>query len=68
MTAFEVLTMGRICVDLYPLQIGVSLREVETCAKVLGGSAANVTVAAARDGRRSAILTPTGADPIGLVL
>jgi 5-dehydro-2-deoxygluconokinase len=61
----EVLTMGRIGVDLYPQQIGVSLREVQTFAKFLGGSATNVAVAAARYGRRSAVITRTGADPFG---
>jgi 5-dehydro-2-deoxygluconokinase len=65
MPADEVLTMGRIGVDLYPEQIGVSLRRVETFAKFLGGSAANVTVAAARYGRRAAIVTHTGDDPFG---
>jgi 5-dehydro-2-deoxygluconokinase len=65
MPADEVLTMGRIGVDLYPQQIGVSLREVQTFAKFLGGSASNVTVAAARYGRRSAIITHTGDDPFG---
>ena len=49
----EVLTMGRISVDIYPLQIGVSLREVSTFGKFLGGSATNVAVAAARYGRRA---------------
>jgi 5-dehydro-2-deoxygluconokinase len=68
MPADEVLTMGRIGVDLYPQQIGVSLREVETFAKFLGGSAANVTVAAARYGRRGAIVTHTGDDPFGLFI
>ena len=48
---FEVLTMGRIGVDIYPLQIGRSLRHVESFGKYLGGSAANVAVAAARYGR-----------------
>ena len=49
-TAFrpEVLTMGRISVDIYPLQIGVSLREVSTFGKFLGGSATNVAVAAGK--------------------
>ena len=61
----EVLTMGRIGVDLYPQQIGVSLREVRTFEKFLGGSASNVAVAAARYGRRSAVITRTGADPFG---
>jgi 5-dehydro-2-deoxygluconokinase len=61
----EVLTMGRLGVDLYPQQIGVSLREVRTFAKFLGGSAANVAVAAARYGRRATLLSRTGADPFG---
>jgi 5-dehydro-2-deoxygluconokinase len=65
MLADEVLTMGRIGVDLYPQQIGVSLREVQTFAKFLGGSPANVAVAAARYGRRSAIISRTGDDPFG---
>ncbi|HEY2205412.1 MAG TPA: 5-dehydro-2-deoxygluconokinase [Pseudonocardia sp.] len=61
----EVLTMGRLGVDVYPLQIGVSLREVTTFGKYLGGTAANVAVAAARHGRRSALISRTGADPFG---
>jgi len=65
MPADEVLTMGRIGVDLYPEQIGVSLRAVQTFAKFLGGSPANVAVAAARYGRRSAIISRTGDDPFG---
>jgi 5-dehydro-2-deoxygluconokinase len=62
----EVLTMGRVGVDVYPLQVGVSLRHVETFGKYLGGSATNVAVAAARLGRASAVITRTGDDPFGL--
>jgi 5-dehydro-2-deoxygluconokinase len=65
---FDVITMGRIGVDVYPLQVGVSLREVETFGKYLGGSATNVAVAAARYGRRTAVITRTGADPFGAYL
>jgi 5-dehydro-2-deoxygluconokinase len=65
MPADEVLTMGRIGVDLYPEQVGVSLREVRSFAKFLGGSPSNVAVAAARYGRRSAVITRTGDDPFG---
>lgn len=64
----QVLTMGRIGVDVYPLQTGVSLREVTTFGKYLGGSATNVAVAAARHGRRSAVITRTGDDPFGAFL
>ncbi|MEV0588868.1 5-dehydro-2-deoxygluconokinase [Nonomuraea sp. NPDC050310] len=61
----EVLTIGRVGVDVYPLQVGVSLREVETFGKYLGGSPTNVAVAAARLGRSAAVITRTGADPFG---
>ncbi|MFR9673758.1 5-dehydro-2-deoxygluconokinase [Streptomyces sp. TR06-5] len=57
--------MGRIGVDIYPLQTGVGLADVETFGKFLGGSPTNVAVAAARLGRRSAVVTRTGADPFG---
>ena len=62
---FDLVTMGRIGVDLYPLQDGVGLEEVETFGKYLGGSATNVAVAAARHGLRSAVITGTGDDPFG---
>ena len=61
----DLITMGRVGVDLYPEQIGVPLAEVETFAKSLGGSATNVAVAAARLGLRSAVITKVGDDPFG---
>ncbi|WTG70364.1 5-dehydro-2-deoxygluconokinase [Streptomyces sp. NBC_01547] len=57
--------MGRIGVDLYPLTAGIPLAEAETFGKFLGGSPTNVAVAAARLGRRVAVITRTGADPFG---
>ncbi len=65
MDAFDVITMGRVGVDLYPLQVGVGLEDVTTFGKFLGGSATNVAVAAARHGRRAAVITRTGEDPFG---
>ena len=62
---FDLITMGRIGVDLYPLQSGVPLAQVETFGKFLGGSATNVAVAAARLGRTTAVITRTGDDPFG---
>lgn len=61
----EVLAIGRVGVDLYPLQSGVGLEDVETFGKFLGGSAANVAVAAARYGHRAALISRTGDDPFG---
>jgi 5-dehydro-2-deoxygluconokinase len=60
-----VLTAGRAGVDIYPLQVGVGLEDVRTLGKFLGGTAANVAVAAARHGLRSAVITRTGDDPFG---
>ena len=62
---FDVLTMGRVSVDLYPEQSGVSLAEVRTFAKSLGGSPTNVAVAAARLGRKAAVITQVGVDGFG---
>jgi 5-dehydro-2-deoxygluconokinase len=66
MSSPEVLTMGRISVDLYPEQIGVELPDVRTFRKMLGGSATNVAVAAARLGRAAGVITKVGDDPFGV--
>ncbi|WP_329019188.1 5-dehydro-2-deoxygluconokinase [Streptomyces sp. NBC_00690] len=63
--SFDVITMGRIGVDLYPLRTGVPLARVDVFGKFLGGSATNVAVAAARLGRHTAVITRTGADAFG---
>jgi 5-dehydro-2-deoxygluconokinase len=65
---YDLITMGRIGVDLYPLQTGVPLPQVTTFGKFLGGSATNVAVAAARLGRATAVITRTGDDPFGTYL
>ncbi|GAB2889471.1 5-dehydro-2-deoxygluconokinase [Streptomyces mayteni] len=64
-TAFDVITMGRIGVDIYPLQTGVPLARVDSFGKFLGGSPTNVAVAAARLGRSAAVISRTGRDPFG---
>ena len=62
---FDVITIGRVGVDIYPLQVGVGLEDVTSFGKFLGGSATNVAVAAARHGLKSAVITRTGEDPFG---
>jgi len=61
--AFDVLTIGRVGIDLYPLEDGVTLDRVEVFGRYLGGSPANVAVAAARLGHSAAVITRTGTDP-----
>jgi len=64
----DVLTIGRVSVDLYPLQSRRHLADVETFGRFLGGSPTNVAVAAARHGRRSAVISRTGRDPFGIFI
>lgn len=64
-TELEVLTIGRVSVDLYPQQSGVPLSKVQTFAKSIGGSPTNVAVACARLGRRAAVVTRVGNDGFG---
>lgn len=60
----ELITIGRISVDLYPEQEG-PMRSVRTLSKSVGGTATNVAVAAARLGRRAALVTKVGDDAFG---
>ena len=62
---YDVVTVGRAGVDIYPMQVGVGLEDVDTFGKFLGGTAANVAVAAARHGLRAALVSRTGDDPFG---
>ncbi|MFC7447641.1 5-dehydro-2-deoxygluconokinase [Rhodococcus daqingensis] len=62
----DVLAIGRCGVDLYPMQTGVGLEDVSVFGRFLGGSAANVAVAAARLGLRSALISGVGEDPFGI--
>lgn len=62
---FDLVTIGRIGIDIYPLQDGVGLEDVETFGKYLGGSATNVAIAGAQHGLATAVITATGDDPFG---
>ncbi len=62
---FDALAIGRSGVDIYPLQVGVGLEDVTSFGKFLGGSAANVAVAAARLGNQTALISGVGNDPFG---
>lgn len=66
--SFEVIAMGRLGVDLYPLQSNLPLRSVTSFGKFLGGTAGNVAVAAARHDRSTALVSHTGADEFGRYL
>jgi len=64
-SALEVLTVGRVSVDLYAEQLGEPMRNVTSFKKSIGGTATNVAVAAARLGRRTGLVTKVGDDQFG---
>jgi len=61
----DVLTAGRVSVDLYAMQVNASFTEPQTFEKSIGGSPTNVAVAAARLGLSAAVVTKVGSDPLG---
>jgi 5-dehydro-2-deoxygluconokinase len=63
----ELLTVGRISIDLYCDQIGADWNAARSFNKAVGGSPTNVAIAAARLGHRAAVYTKVGADPWGEV-
>jgi 5-dehydro-2-deoxygluconokinase len=64
-TDLELVTIGRICVDLYANEAGASFIDPQTFTKSIGGTATNVAIAAARLGHRTAVFTKVGDDPFG---
>jgi len=61
----ELITVGRICVDLYANEAGAGFIDPQTFTKSIGGTATNVAIAAARLGHRAAVFTKVGNDPFG---
>jgi len=65
MAVCDLLTVGRVSVDLYPLESGVGFDGDQTFVKSMGGSPTNVAVGAARLGLRVAAVTGVGDDGFG---
>ncbi len=61
----DVLVVGRLSVDLYPDVVGRPLADASVFRSAVGGTSANVAVAASRLGRRAALITKVGNDPLG---
>jgi 5-dehydro-2-deoxygluconokinase len=61
----DVLTVGRVGVDLYAEEPRASFVEARRFQKSVGGSPTNVAVAASRLGRRAAVFTKVGDDALG---
>src|SRR3990172_5043918 len=61
----DVVTVGRVSVDLYGQQIGGRLEDMASFAKYVGGCPANIAIGAARLGLRAALVSRVGDEPMG---
>jgi 5-dehydro-2-deoxygluconokinase len=61
----DLITIGRVSVDLYGQQISGRLEDVTSFAKAVGGCPANVAIGAARLGLKSALISRVGDEPMG---
>ncbi len=62
---FDLITVGRVNLDLYSQQIGAPFREVTGFEAMVGGSPTNIAIGAARLGLDSAAFTAVGEDQVG---
>lgn len=63
--AFDLICLGRAAVDLYGQQLGGRLEDVQSFAKYLGGSSANLAAGTARLGLRCSMLSRVGEEHMG---
>ena len=61
----DVICLGRAAVDLYGQQVGGRLEDMQSFAKYLGGSSANLAAGLARLGLKPAMLTRVGDEHMG---
>ncbi len=63
--SFDSLHMGRSSIDLYSNDVGTRFPDITSFAAYVGGSPTNISVGMTRLGRRAALLTGIGDDPVG---
>lgn len=61
----DLVTIGRVSVDLYGDQIGGRLEDMGSFSKYVGGCPANIAIGCARLGLKSALLSRVGDDHMG---
>jgi 5-dehydro-2-deoxygluconokinase len=62
---YDLMSVGRACLDLYADEVGVPFPEIEHFAAYVGGCPANIAVSARRLGLRVAVLSAVGEDLVG---
>lgn len=61
----DVITIGRSSVDLYGIEVGAALEDVDRFRKSVGGCPSNIAIGTARLGLRSAVITRVGDEQMG---
>jgi 5-dehydro-2-deoxygluconokinase len=64
-TGYDLLTLGRVSMDLFSLDIGKPFVEISGFSAHVGGSPTNIAVAGSRLGLRTALLSAVGEDMVG---
>ena len=64
----DVICIGRVGVDLYALEEGLDLHQVQTFQKSVGGTPANIAVGVARLGGRAGLISKISSDSFGRYL
>jgi len=62
---YDTLHMGRSSIDLYSNDVGAPFVAINSFAAYVGGSPTNISVGMSRLGRKAALLTGLGDDPVG---
>ncbi|MEO0561938.1 MAG: PfkB family carbohydrate kinase, partial [Chloroflexota bacterium] len=65
MPSYDLITLGRVSMDLFSLQIGAPFSQIESFDTGVGGSPVNIAIGSSRLGLKTAVLTAVGADPVG---
>ena len=63
--AMDIVTLGELLIDMFPMEVGQAMGEVEAFTPKPGGAPANVAVAARRLGRETAFIGKVGEDLFG---
>ena len=64
MATFDLITLGRIGLDLFSEQVGAAFEQVESFSTSVGGSPTNIAIAGSRLGLTTAVLTGVGEDKV----
>ena len=65
MTVYDLVTVGRVSMDLFSLDIGAPFSEITAFDTGVGGSPMNIAIGTSRLGLHAAAFTAVGDDPVG---